>query len=209
MSINIIELFVMDNCQICPQMERLFERMHQNGAFNELKIVNIGNHPEVDEKNNIRSVPYYLINDIGFSGLKTQHEIMTLLQQGEVDRWQEFLKSELSEGVLKEAEVAIIENSSAREAMMLLLDDINTTLVVRIGLSAIIETVAESGLLNDYENHFISLASQQDERIAIDAIYYLSLLATKSSLHKLREIAENGAEQLKSHAEEVLQDLEN
>ncbi|MBT3203516.1 MAG: hypothetical protein HOM14_16830 [Gammaproteobacteria bacterium] len=209
MSINIIELFVMDNCQICPQMERLFERMHQNGAFNELKIVNIGNHPEVAEKNNIRSVPYYLINDIGFSGLKTQHEIMTLLQQGEVDRWQEFLKSELSEGVLKEAEVAIIENSSAREAMMLLLDDINTTLVVRIGLSAIIETVAESGLLNDYENHFISLASQQDERIAIDAIYYLSLLATKSSLHKLREIAENGAEQLKSHAEEVLQDLEN
>ncbi len=209
MSQNVIKLFVMHNCQVCPQMERLFQQMHRNGAIDELDIIDIGENPKVAQKLNIRSVPYYLINDFAFYGLKTQNELLRLLQHGEVEKWQEFIKSELSEGQLNEAEKAVIENPPAREAMMLLLDDTQTTLVVRIGLSAIIESVVETGLLNDYESQFIALSSHQDERIAIDAIYYLSLLASKQSLLKLKDIAENGEEDLKHHAEEVLQDLQH
>ena len=209
MSQNVIKLFVMHNCQVCPQMERLFQQMHRNGAIDELDIIDIGENPEIAQKLNIRSVPYYLINDFAFYGLKTQNELLRLLQHGQVEKWQEFIKSELSEGQLNEAEKAVIENPPAREAMMLLLDDTQTTLVVRIGLSAIIESVVETGLLNDYESQFIALSSHQDERIAIDAIYYLSLLASKQSLLKLKDIAENGEEDLKHHAEEVLQDLQH
>ncbi|MCP4076023.1 MAG: hypothetical protein GY744_07555 [Gammaproteobacteria bacterium] len=208
MSQNIIELFVMHSCQVCPQMEKIFHQLHQNGAIDELKIIDIGENPEIAQQLNIRSVPYYLINGFAFHGLKTQNELLKLFKHGQVGKWQEFIKSELSEGQLNEAEKAVIDNPTAREAMMLLLQDIETSLVVRIGLSAIIESVVETGLLNDYESQFIALSSHQDERIAIDAIYYLSLLASRESLLKLKDIAQNGEGNLKQHADEILHELQ-
>lgn len=207
MSNNKIELFVMHNCQICPQMERLFKDMHQKGAIDALEIIDIGEHPDIAQKHNIRSVPHYLINDVAFYGLKTQQEILTLLQQKDIDKWQEFIKSELAEGQLDTVEQAIREEISARDAMMLLLIDSETSLVVRIGLSAIIESIAGTGILNQYENQFIDLTQHNDESIAIDAIYYLSLLATQSCVATLIEIAQNGLENLKLHAAEALEEL--
>jgi len=208
MSQNVIKLFVMHNCQVCPQMERLFQKMHRNGAIDELDIIDIGKHPEIARKLNIRSVPHYLINDFAFYGLKTHSELLKLLKHGQVEKWQEFIKTELSEGQLNEAEKAVVDNPPAREAMMLLLQDTETSLVVRIGLSAIIESVVETDLLNDYESQFIALSAHQDERIAIDALYYLSLLVSTESLLKLKDIATNGEGNLQQHAAEILQDLQ-
>lgn len=181
--------------------------MHKNGAIDELKIIDIGESPEIAQQYNIRSVPYYLINGVAFHGLMTQQQIERLLQQNNNEKWQEFIKSELTEGQLDAVEKVVTQNSTARDAMMLLLKDSDTTLVVRIGLSAIIESIAGHGLLEKYESNFIDLISHQDERIAIDAIYHLSLLATDTGVNKLMEVAANKQHKLQSHAVEALQDL--
>ena len=65
----------MPGCAICPQMERLFEEMHKNGAIDELEVLDVTEHPELAQQHNIRSVPFYLINGVAFSGLKTRQEI--------------------------------------------------------------------------------------------------------------------------------------
>ena len=197
----------MKNCQICPQMERLFENMHKNGAINELTIVDIGDKPEVAQQYKIRSVPHYLINDVAFYGLKTEKEIKLLLQQDKAEKIKEFITGELSEGQLESVEKLIQESSEARDVMMLQLNDRETSLVLRIGFSAIIESLAGTGLFNDIENQFIKLASHEDERIAVDGIYYLSLLATDASLSALTVISKNGKGILPSQAIEVLEDL--
>ena len=90
--------------------------------------------------------------------------------------------------------------------MMALLADDDTSLVVRIGLSAIVESLADSGLFMEYEDDFIALARHQDERIAIDALYYLSLLKMEKSVQALLEIAEKGPETLQQHAQDILQE---
>lgn len=202
-----IKLFVMHGCNLCPQMEALFKKMHENGAVEQLEIIDLVQHPELAEQFHIRSVPYYFIDGVGFSGLKSEHDINQLLRQDDSDNWRQLIVEELTSGQLDAAEKLIRDQDAAREAMLQLLADKETTLVVRIGLSAIIETLAASGLLNDYEARFIQMAHHGNANIAQDALYYLSLLGTDSSLQSLVDIAQDANHPLRAQAGELLQEI--
>lgn len=202
-----IKLFVMPGCQICPRMEALFHKMHENGAIDELDIINVAEHPELAEKHHIRSVPFYFIDGVGFSGLKSQHDIEQILQQDDSDNWRQLIVEALSSGELDTAEKQIRQHAAARDAMLQLLGDEETALVVRIGLSAIIETLSAEGLLNDYEQAFIELASTKNPTIGQDALYYLSLLGTENSLQALMRIAKDADNPLQHQAAELLQEM--
>jgi hypothetical protein len=204
--LNEISLFVMRGCSLCPQMERLFKNLHENGAISGLNVVDVTDHPELARQHNIRSVPFYLINGVAFSGLKSKTEIDQLLQQNSQQNWVSLIKQELSEGQLDAVEKIIRENHMAREAMMFLLADDKTELVVRIGLTAIIESIAEGQLLAPYETQFITMTKHEDERIAVDALYYLSLLNSPGAMIAVNEIAHSGKQVLREHARELLEE---
>lgn len=207
MKSNNITLFVMHGCRVCPQMERLFQRMQKTGAINDLTIMDVGEQPELSQEYNIRSLPFYLINNVGFTGLRTQQQIEQLLEQGNLEQWQSVIISELSEGQLEPVERMIRQQASAREAMMLLLADTQTSLVVRIGLTAVIEGMAEGEELKKYENQFIELARHADERVAVDALYYLSLLGTSSCLNVLVDVSNNASPGLRAQAIDLLGEI--
>ncbi len=203
-----IQLFVMAQCQICPQMEHIFQDMAQNGDIDTLKIIDVGESPEIARKHNIRSVPYYLINDVAFYGLRTKQEILSLLHQEDLDKYKEFINSELTEGHLDSVENTIVNHSVALHAMIDLLKSNETALVVRIGLSAIIESLSETAVLENYIPEFNELLEHEDDRIAIDGLYYLSLIGTQSCIHILTEIADNTQHKLHTHAAEILLDID-
>ncbi len=187
-------------------MEHLFERMHQQGAISQFEVFDVQQNPELAQQHNIRSVPYYLINGVAFSGLKTRREIDQLLDKTDADKWVDMINDSLAGGELEPVEQAVRKQPAARAAMIKLLDDPQTALLVRIGLTAVIETLATEGLLNEHEQDFILMTTHADERIAVDALYYLSLINTPDSLAALQELAENGPLVLREHALELLQD---
>ncbi len=201
-----VKLFVMQGCQVCPQMERIFEEMHQQGAIGGLEILDVQQHPKLAKQYNIRSVPYYLIDGVAFSGLKSRREIDQLLHQKDSEKWREMIRESLSGGELDPVEQAVRQQPAAGEAMIVLLKDPLTPLLVRIGLTAVIETLAAEGLLDDYEQQFIEMTEHDDERIAVDALYYLSLINTAGSLAALQTLAEQGSQVMREHALELLQD---
>jgi thioredoxin-like negative regulator of GroEL len=201
---RIIELFVMQGCHVCPEMERTFHDLKQKGEISELKVFDVSEHPHLAQQYNIRSVPYYLINGIAFTGLKSQSEILRLLQSEGGRSIQLWITEQLADGQLAEVETGVVQQPEVREAVMQLLEDIDTPLMVRIGLSAVIESLAEHGVFADFEPRFIELANHPQEQIAIDAIYYLQLLSTPSTLSKLAEIAQSGRPELQQQAEELL-----
>ncbi len=206
MSQNRIELFVMPGCPICPQMERLFRQMKEEGQLDELDIVDISQHPERAQELGIRSAPSYLVNGVLFSGLKQRGEIEQLLQQNGSGKWRSLLSEELAEGGMERAREAVLEQEAAREALFDLLDDPETPLVVRIGLSAIIEELAERGLLEAHEPRLLQLARHEDERIALDALYYLSMLHTPQATETLSRIAADENHPLRQQARELLEE---
>ncbi len=201
-----IELFVMPGCPICPQMERLFRQLEEEGLLDQLEVVDITREPERAQALGIRSAPSYLVNGVLFSGLKQRSEIEQLLGQNEGEKWRSLLGEELSEGGMQAAREAVLEHEAAREALFDLLDDPETPLVVRIGLSAIIEELAERGLLEAYQPRLLKLAQHEDERIALDGLYYLSMLHTPEAMQTLSRIAEDDTHPLQQQAKELLQE---
>ncbi len=201
-----IELFVMPGCPICPQMERLFRQLQQEGKLDELEIVDIARNPERASELGIRSAPSYLVNGVLFSGLKRRSEIEQLLGQDEGGKWRSLLVEELSEGGMQTAREAVLEHEAARQALFDLLGDAETSLVVRIGLSAIIEELAERGLLEAYQPRLLQLAQHDDERIALDGLYYLSMLKTPEAIEALSRVAADETHPLRQQAGELLQE---
>jgi len=197
----------MDGCQFCPQMKRIFENMHREGAINSLQVVDVMREPEIAAKYNIRSVPSYRINQSIFSGLKTRKEIELLLREPEQIDWREILVEELSAGQLESAEKKIRSQPAAVEALIDLLADRQTSLVVRIGLTAVIEAMTAEGGLHNYEAQFIQLSFSEDESIVTDAIYYLTLLGTDSARDRLQALAAQSQAGIAQHAREALQEL--
>jgi predicted thioredoxin/glutaredoxin len=206
MSERRIELFVMPGCPICPQMERLFRQLQQEGLLDELEIIDITQHPQRAQELGIRSAPSYLVNGVLFSGLKHRPEIEQLLQQGAGGNWRSLLSEELSEGGMETARKAVLEHEAARDALFDLLEDADTPLVVRIGLSAIIEELAERGLLEAHLPRLLKLAQSDDERIALDGLYYLSMLKAPQAVQTLSKIAESAGHPLQQQARELLQE---
>ena len=187
-------------------MEHLFEQMHQQGAITAFEVLDVQQHPDLAQQYNVRSVPHYLINGVAFTGLKSRREIDHLLAKTDADKWIEMIQDSLAGGELEPVEQAVRKQPAARKAMIELLEDPETALLVRIGLTAVIETLAAERLLNDDEQHFIRMTTHSDERIAVDALYYLSLINTPDSLAALQDLAENGSLVLREHALELLQD---
>ncbi len=201
---RIIELFVMQGCHACPEMERTFHDLKHKGEISELKVFDVNEYPQLAQQYNIRSVPYYMINGVAFTGLKSQSEILKLLQSGEIQNIRFWIAEKLAEGQLAEVETRVVQQPETREAVMQLLEDIDTPLMLRIGLSAVIESLAEHGVLSDFEARFVELANHPQDRIAIDAIYYLQLLSTPLTLTKLAEIVQSGRPELQQQAQELL-----
>lgn len=201
---NIVELYVMKGCSVCPTMERLFQHLQDEGHVGELMVYDLAEHPELAERHGIRSVPFYRINGIGFNGLRDQRELLNLLGSREIDSMAQWITDQLREGRLDEVEQAVLQKVVAREALVQLLESVDTELVVRIGLSAVIEALADQRIFDPYEQRFIELANHAEERIAIDALYYLQLISTPATLARLSQLAESGSGELSDQARELL-----
>lgn len=206
MNLPEVELFVMPGCPVCPQMERLFRQLQQEGLLERLEIIDITQNPQRAQQLGIRSAPSYLINGVLFSGMKPRSEIEALMKQNPTEKWRSLLSEELAEGGMEVARQAVLEHEAAREALFDLLEDAQTPLVVRIGLSAILEEMAEQGLLEAYQSRLQRLVRHEDERIALDGLYYLSMLHTPEASETLTHIAENPQHPLHGQARELLQE---
>ena len=204
---NKIKLFVLHDCQLCPQMEKIFKNMYESGAVNSLEVMDVAQHPEIAKQYNIRSVPFYLINDVAFSGLKSATDIRQLLGMDETKKFEQQISQLLTEGDLGSTQELVSSNEGARKAMIQLLTNEDTELLIRIGLTAVFESLAGTGIFIEFEDQIIEMAENPDERIAIDAMYYLSLMATESSIRHLSEMSQsNASASLRGQAQELLEE---
>jgi hypothetical protein len=201
---HIVELFVMQGCSVCPTMERIFQRMLNEGVISELKLFDVGRQRDLAEQYSIRSVPYYRIDGKGFSGLRPEAELRRLLVSAEGNVIAEWMAEQLREGGLKQVEDKVLQNRTARQALVRMLENPSTELVIRIGLSAVIEALVEQRIFDEFEDRFIELSRHHEARIAIDALYYLQLISTPSTLQQLQLLAAQDDGEIAHQARELL-----
>lgn len=199
-----VQLYVMPGCAVCPQMKRLFSELENEGKVANLEIKDVMQHPEEASELNIRSVPFYLINGVAHSGLKSRKEVLKLLQSDCLENWQAKLRQQFQQGELDQASDELISHEDARQAAMRLLQDPKTDLVVRIGITAAIESTTDNPVWNELLPDLIKLAQHADARVAEDGLYYLSLLKSPQAHQELLRLSTDESYALSEIVQELL-----
>ena len=206
------ELFIASGCSHCPiVLNELSERV-KSGQLATLDISNIAVDTHRAEKYNVRSVPWFSLQNNSsfmiFNGDYTPKEIQHWLNiSKQEDAMKEYIEYKLGSGKLMTIMQIIQLKPDMFSYVIEMLKDEDTSMDIRIGLDALTENLSSENILQQYANEFKSIASTDNIRLQIDALHYLALTGDINNKAFLLEKAKDKNTQIKEAAEEALETL--
>ena len=184
----------------------------KKGKLSSLNITNIAVDNEKAEKLNIRSVPWFsLENDIAymiFSGDHSAKEIQQWISASQtINGMQDYIEESLRNGQLMTIVQAIQLKPALFSNVTAMLEDEETSMDIRIGLDALIENFSASAILRQHNSELIKLAETDNVRLQIDALHYIALTADAKHIEFLKNIIKHKDPQIKEAAAEALETL--
>lgn len=206
------ELFVATGCRHCPVILNELSEQLKKGKLSSLNITNIAVDNEKAEKLNIRSVPWFsLENDISymiFSGDHSAKEIQQWISASQTNNgMQDYIEESLRNGQLMTIAQTIQLKPALFSNVIAMLEDEETSMDIRIGLDALIENFSASAILQQYSSELIKLASTDNIRLQIDALHYIALTADAKNIELLKNKIKHKDPQIKEAAAEALETL--
>jgi len=179
-----IQLFISTQCPHCASTLELLSKAIKQGTFSQLSITNISTATNLDAYSHIRSVPYTKVNNFEFTGAITTADIKQwdeAAKQGAFERY--YIEYLLSDGQLIQAEKIIQQEPAFWLILVELIENNDTKMQVRIGISSIFETLSSGLLTSNHSDAVIKrlmqAISNADNSIRVDLIYLLSLVFTE------------------------------
>ena len=179
-----IQLFISTQCPHCASTLELLSTAIKQGTFSQLSITNISAATKLDAYSHIRSVPHTQVNNFEFTGTITTADIKQwdeAAKQGAFEKY--YIEYLLSNGKLIPAEKLIQQESAFWLILVELIENHDTKMQVRIGISSIFETLSSGLLTSDHSDAVIQrlmqAISNTDNSIRVDLIYLLSLIFTE------------------------------
>jgi thioredoxin-like negative regulator of GroEL len=203
-------LLLTSTCPYCPTVLAALSELVKSGDLGRLEVVNIGVHPEIAQRYNVRTVPWVQLGAFELEGLRSPAELKQWVERaGTPEGLAEYFHELLKEGALQKVSAQAARNPLALDALLRLLGDADTELTVRIGINAVFEGLEGSSALQRAVAALIALSAHRDAHIRGDAAHLLSLThnpTVQPHLQRLlqdevadvREIAREGLERLAS-----------
>ena len=198
------------HCPYCPTVLKGLEELVKSGVIGKLVAVNIEQHPEVARELKVRSVPWVRIGAFELEGLRSEKELRSWAEAAATESGFEiYLDELLSTGKIDQAIKLTTENTGAIKALLALFSSPETQLNTRIGISAIMEHLAGSDLLQGMVDTLGELSRRDETRIRGDAAHYLGLTGSKKAIGYLKRLIEDADPDVRAVAAESLDLLEN
>jgi thiol-disulfide isomerase/thioredoxin len=193
------------HCPYCPTVLKSLGELVKSGAVGKLEAVNIEQHPDIAQALGVRSVPWVRIGPFELEGLRSEKELRTWAEvAGTESGYTSYLAELLSAGKIDHAIKLIQRNPDAIKALLALFSDTETQLNTRIGISAIIETLAGSELLQGIVDRLGELSRHDDPRIRGDAAHYLGLTGSTRAMTYLERLLDDADADVRVVARESL-----
>ena len=198
------------HCPYCPTVLKGLSELVKSGAVGKLEAVNIELHPDIARSLGVRSVPWVRIGPFELEGLRSEKELRI---------WAEAVGTEtgdasdldelLSTGKIDRAIKLVKRNPDTINALLMLFSDSETQLNTRIGISAIIENLAGTELLQGIVDRLGELSRYDDPRIRGDAAHYLGLTGSTRAVSYLELLQDDADTDVKAVARESLEMLKS
>ncbi|HEB95396.1 MAG TPA: HEAT repeat domain-containing protein [Sedimenticola thiotaurini] len=202
-------LLMAPGCSHCPVVMEGLTRLIKEGRLARLEIVNIQQAPETASELGVRSVPWCRIGPFELEGEQGF---------GELSRWAghaaagtgltEYYAHLLEHRRSHRVEEMIRQQPETLSDLILLLSSLDTPLVVRIGVGAVLEELAERGELRPAVDELAALTRSDEPQIRADAAHYLSLTGDRAAIDPLRRLLDDPDAEVREIAAESLAVLE-
>jgi hypothetical protein len=193
------------HCPYCQTVLSNLSKLLKSGTVGRLEAVNIEQHPEVARTLGVRSVPWVRIGPFELEGLRSEQELRNWADTaGTETGGAAYLDELLSTGKIDRAIKFVKSNPEAIKALVLLFSNTDTQLNTRIGISAIIENLAGSELLQQIVDRLGELSRHDEPRIRGDAAHYLGLTGSKKAISYVKYLLNDADAGVREVARESL-----
>jgi len=205
-----ITLAISSTCPHCPAAMQTLTDMLKSGEIASIEIFNINNEAALVEQYQIRSIPWLRIGPFVLHGLHSRAEIKQWYRTASSPEGvQEYISKMLDEGNLADVETMLQLSPDLIHNFIPLITDDNSSINVRLGISAIIEELAGDERLQPLQEELLGLLEHKLARVRGDAAHFLSQLHDVKAIpaleklqsdpdHDVREIASDAIEYLTS-----------
>jgi len=197
------------HCPHCPSVLSGLTKLLKAGKIGTLKVINIEQRPELAREIGVRTVPWVRLGPFELDGLHSEKEL---------EKWAENANSEagmaawleelLSSGNIGKAIKLVQSTPNTINALLVLFADPEIQLNTRIGISAIMEELQDSPLLQGIVDKLGVLTGHEDARIRGDACHYLALSGAQQAIRFIKPLLQDQDPDTKELAQESLQILE-
>ena len=172
-------LLITAGCAHCPVVLDGLTRLVKEAAIGRLEIVNVAAHPDYAEQRGVRSVPWTLLGDFELEGRLTLEELRRWAQLARApEGMASYFEHLLGSGQLARCTDMIRTHPDRFAALLTLMADPETSLNVRIGISAAFEELRDSGLIATAASRLGAMTRHADAAVRADACHALAFTNT-------------------------------
>lgn len=202
------EVLIASGCAHCPTVLQALTDLIKEGLLRELRVSNIVVDPARAQELGVRTTPWARIGPFTLAGNYSPKELRHWAEQaGSESGIADYIRSHLKEGELETIETFLRQQPEWLKVIIGLLEQDDLEIQIRLGLDAILESLAGSEELKQLASEFARLTENDNAQIRGDATHYLALTGdpdVRPQLEKrleddspdIREIAREGLERL-------------
>ncbi len=180
-----------------------------DGVIGKVETVVIEDHPERAAELGVRSVPWVRLGPFELAGLRSVQELRSWAEKAGTDAGMAgYLDELLSTGNIDKGMALVRDNPGTMKALLLLLADPDTQLNTRIGISVIMEELADSGPLQAIIEQLGELTRHAQASVRGDACHYLALSGSSAATAWIRPLLEDDDAGVREIARDGLDRLE-
>lgn len=203
------ELLIATGCAHCPVVLEGLSTLLKEGIIASLKVTNIASRPERAQELGVRSVPWLQLGPFTLQGRHSPAELRDWAKRaGSMEGMSLYLHEQLKQGELEAMEKLLADQPQWLPALLPLLEDEETDMKVRIGVDALLESLAASTDFGSLVEGLGRLSQHERQALRSDVTHYLALTGSAAAIPYLearlrdesaevREIAEEGLALLK------------
>ena len=202
------ELLIATGCAHCPVVLEGLSTLIKEGVIGSLRITNIVSQPERARELGVRSVPWLQLGPFTLQGLHSPAELREWAKRaGSLEGMSIYLHDQLKQGNLEAMEKLLATQPQWLEALLPLLEDEDTDMKVRIGVDALLESLATTTDLSSLVEGLGQLSQHARPALRSDASHYLSLTGSPAAIPYLEARLQDESTEVRGIAEEGLAEL--
>jgi hypothetical protein len=199
-------LFISPGCPHCPAVLQGLSELLKESLVGKMTVVNVAAHPELAEKQGVRSAPWLRLGPFTFIGAVTDLRLWAGRANAPdgAARYVEYLLTQ--GGGYRQAAAFIAEDTQRLKPLLAILANPDASIDIRLGVSALLESHA--GHLHELLPQLTEFTRHADHRVRADACHLLGLTASRDALGPVELCRSDVHEEVREIAEEAWEALQ-